>query len=321
MKYIFFILVLVVFTGCSQKEPVNEVVVGKYWNLCVDANNSNLLDYKDQPLYFKNSSAYFFNKRLAIYSFSNDTLVICDTSYYDKRVINNGIRYEGKVNITFHKIVRNDSLFRVTNKFFVGKVLKANSDSLIIDKIEGYGLPFKYQDQYKFYNDTLLYDLNLNVDTIEFSSSLCYGKCPAIAMKIDKNLNYYCWGGNFAHKQGYFQGKVSQEQFDKLENLIRIANIMNNETGFAPPIDAPHIELIIDYNGSKTKLFCGFLRDYPPRIRNIGIEMLNLYDNSNLDTCNRELEFSVRLDVPRARPNEPPPPPPPPSGVNASNIE
>jgi len=311
MKYTSIIFILIFIIGCSIKEPIDKNFTTKYWNLCVNEKDSNLIDYKDQALHFENGVAYFFNKKIANYSFSNDTLIICDTSYYDKWIIDNGIRSKGKVDITFHKFIKNDSLYRVTYKYLIGKILKANSDSLIIDKIEGYGFPFKYLDQYKFYNDTLLYDTNLTVDTIEFSSSLCYGSCPAIAIKIDNGLNFDFWGGKYADKKGFYKGEITKLQFDKFENLIRIANIENNDSEFYLPIDAPHVELIIDYNKNKTKRFCGYLGDFPARVKNVGYAMFDLYKTSSLDSCNRELTFAVELDIPEKRVPPPPPPPPP----------
>lgn len=309
MKYTLVILILIFIAGCSTKERIDKNFVTKYWNLCVNERDSMLIEYKDQALHFQDGAAYFYNKKIANYSISNDTLIVCDTSYCDKWIIDNGIRSKGKVDITFYKFIKNDSLYQVTYKYLIGKIRKANSDSLIIDKIEGYGFPFKYQDQYKFYNDTLLYDSSLSVDTIEFSSSLCYGNCPAIAIKIDKGLNFSFWGGKYANKQGFYNGEITQLQFDKFENLIRISNIENNESEYIPPMDAPYVELIIDYNKNKTKKFWGYLRDFPARVRNVGFEMFDLYEKSSLDSCDYELTFEVELDIPEKR--VPPPPPPP----------
>jgi hypothetical protein len=291
-----------------NKEPIDKNFTSKYWNLTVNGNDTDLIKYKDQALYFENGVAYFYDTKIANYSISNDTLIICDTSYYDKWIIDNGIRSTGKIDIKFHKYIKNDTLYRVTYNYLVGKILKANKDSLVIKKIEGYGFPFKYNNIYRFYNDTLLYDLNITVDTIEFSSSLCYGKCPAIAVKTDRGLNFNFWGGKYSDKQGFFKGQISQLQFNRFENLIRIANIEKNDSEYYPPIDAPYVELLIDYNHNKTKRFWGYLWDFPPRIKNIGLEMFNLYKSLSLDSCDCELNFEVKQDIPEARILPPPPP-------------
>lgn len=308
MRHILTVLILIFIFGCSTKEPIDKNFTSKYWNLNIKEQDSNLIKYKDQALYFNKGVAYFFDKKIANYSISNDTLIICDTSYYDKWIIDNGIRSSAKVDIKFHKYIKDDSLYRVTYKYLIGKILKANTDSLIIKRIEGYGFPFKYNNIYRFYNDTMLYDLNIKVDSIEFSSSLCYGSCPAIAIKIDKGLNLNFWGGKYSDKQGYFKGQISKSQIDRFENLIRIANIEKNDSEYEPPIDAPYVELIIDYNSNKTKRFWGYLWDFPPRIRNIGLEMFDLYKYSSLDSCDCKLNFDVQLDIPELR--IPPPPPP-----------
>lgn len=283
MRYIQTILILVLLICCSKKEQIDKNFTSKYWNLCVNEKDSSLIKYKDEALYFENGVAYFNSNMIAKYSISNDTLIICDTSYYDKWIIDNGIRSEGKVDSKFHKLIENDSLYRVTYKYFIGKIIKANSDSLIIDKIEGYGFPFKYQDRYVFYNDSLRNDSSMTVDTIEFSSSLCYGRCPEIAIKIDRDLNFEFWGGKHADKIGYYKGKITKSQFEKFENLIRIANIEKTDSEYFLPIDAANTELIIDYNNNKTKRFNGYLRYFPARVKSLGFEMFDLYKTSSLD--------------------------------------
>lgn len=316
MRNILVILILVSVIGCSTKEQIDANFTSKYWNLSINENDSSLIEYKDQTLYFEKGIAYFYDKKLANYSLSNDTLIICDTSYYDKWIIDNGIRSSAKVNTNFHKFIKNDSLYRVTYTYLIGKILKSNNDSLIIKRIEGYGVPFKYKDKYEFYNDTLLFDLNIKLDTIEFSSSLCYGSCPAIAIKLDKGLNYNFWGGIYADKQGFYKGQISKSQFDHFKNLIRIANIEQNDSEYYPPDDAPYVELIIDYNNNKTKRFWGYLWDFPPRIKNIGLELFDLYKSSSIDSCDYMLDFEVELDIPEKRVPPPPPPPLPPGLID-----
>ena len=67
------ILTLVFIVGCTEKEQIDRNFTSKYWNLKVNKNDSNLIEYKDQALYFKNGAAYFFDKKIANYSISNDT--------------------------------------------------------------------------------------------------------------------------------------------------------------------------------------------------------------------------------------------------------
>ncbi|WP_282037653.1 DUF6438 domain-containing protein [Saccharicrinis aurantiacus] len=308
MRYIQLTLILVLMISCSNQKQINKGITSIYWNLHVNYNDSNLLKFKDQALYFKKGVSYFFDNKIANYSISNDTIIICDTSYYKKWIVDKGISSVAKVETKFHEVINDDSLYRVTYKYLVGKIKKVDSDSLVIEKIEGFGFPFKYQDVFRFYNDTYLYDKDLRVDTIEFSNSLCYGNCPAIAMKIDKGLNFDFWGGKYSDKKGFRKGVITNSQFNQLESLIRIANIENNITDFYPPVDAPYVEIIIDYNNNKTKRFWGYVGDFPVRLKNVALEMFELYKTSSLDSCGCKLTFEVELDIPEKR--VPPPPPP-----------
>ncbi len=309
MKSILAILILLFIVRCSKKEQIDENFTSKYWNLSITKNDSNLIEYENQALYFEKGIAYFYNKKIGNYSIIQDTLIIRDTSYYDKWMIVNGIRSSAKVDVNFYKFIKDDSLYKVTYTYLIGKILKANNDSLIIKKIEGYGIPFKYKEQYEFYNDTSQYDVNIDLDTIEFSSSLCYGNCPAIAIKIDKGLNYNYWGGEYADKQGCYSGKILESQFDQLEKMVRIANIEKNKSDYYPPVDAPYVELIIDYNNNKTKRFRGYLSDFPLRIANIGLKLSDLCKPSSINSYGCELNFEVELDIPEKRVSPPTPPP------------
>ena len=308
MKYLLSIIFLTVIFSCSKKKDIDRNFTTKYWNLVINDKDSKLIEYKNQALYFKKGKAYFYNREIGNYAIVEDTLIICDTSYYDKWIIDDGVRSSAKVNIEFHKFINNDSLYRVTYTYLIGEILKSDNDSLIIRKIEGYGFPFKYERLYWFYNDTALFNPDMELDTIEFSSSLCYGKCPAIAIKVDKGLNYNFWGGKYAKKKGYYKGMISKTDFDQLQNMVRIANIEENKSIYGPPVDVPLVELIIDYDQNKTKRFRGYIRDFPPRIQNIGIKMYDLYKVVPTDSIDHKLNFEVKLDIPELR--VPPPPPP-----------
>lgn len=293
--------------SCSKPTPIDSCFTTKYWNISVSEKDTNLFKYLNQPLFFENGNVYFDNKEIGKYLLSNDTIIISDTAYYDKWVIKNGIDSDAKTKIDFDKVYDRDSVYRVIYIYLIGKIIKADQDSLIIEKIEGYGIPFRFNKMYKFYNDTLLYDSKLNIDSIEFSSSLCFGSCPALAIKITKDLNYYYWGGRNSKPKGFFKGKITRHQFDYLENTVRISNINLQDSTNNLPSDAPLVDLLIYYNKTKSKHFIGYLPYFPPRIKNIGYKFFEIYENIQVDTTDSNLKFKVYRDMPE---NIPPPPPP-----------
>lgn len=313
MKNIIIISVVLILISCSEKETEKFDFTKHYWNLVVKDNDSNLIDFRNQPLYFIDNDAYFSNRRIGSYRIQGDKIIICDTSYYPKWidpkwVSNNGIKSDARVDTKFRVYINNDSDYQVTYTFLIGKIVKSTKDSLIIDKIEGYGFPFKYNKRFVFYNDSTLYRANLNIDTLEFSSSVCFGQCPAFTLKITKGLNYTFKGGWNARKQGYHQGTLSKTDFEKLQHLVRMANIEGNKESYEQNIDAPYAQLIIDYNSNKTRKFSGMLGEFPARIRYIGDSMFGLYERIHLDTCIVRPYFELTSDFAPFQLHLPPPP-------------
>lgn len=308
MRNLLLLVILTSLISCHSDEIIKIDLTTKYWNLVVEDKDSNLIDNNNYTLYFEDNIAFFSNERIANFSINHDTLIICDTSYFEKWVIDNGIYSKGKVDVEFYDKIKDDSLYRVTYIYLLGKILKISKDSLVIEKIEGYGYPFGKLNHYSFYNDTKLYNKELIVDTIEISSSLCFGKCPAIALKIDKNYKLEYWGGAFANKQGFFCSELPKADFDKLQDINRVANIEEKRDTFIPLCDAPSVEMIINYNNNKKKRFWGYLMRFPGRLKQLGIHLLNLSKTIAMDSCTSRINFKVKLDTPRKEIIPPKPP-------------
>lgn len=299
MRALLLLLIVSSVISCHSDENIKIDLTSKYWNLVVAEKDSNLIDNNNYTLYFEDNVAFFYNERIANFSISNDTLIICDTSYFDKWVIDNGISSKGEVDVKFYDKINGDSLYRVTYKYLIGKILKISKDSLIIEKIEGSGYPFGALKRYCFFNDTALYNKELTIDTIEISTSLCFGKCPAIALKIDKEYKLEYWGGEFADKQGFFCSELPKSDFRILQDIIRVANIEEKRDTFLPPCDAPSVEIIINYNNNKTKRFWGLLGNFPGRLKQFGLHLLNLSKTIAMDSCTAKMNFKVKLDIPK----------------------
>ena len=53
--------------------------------------------------------------------------------------------------------------------------------------------------------------------TVAFSGFGCESECPYEALSVDSSLTIKYYGGEFANKNGYFIGKVSQKTWDSIE--------------------------------------------------------------------------------------------------------
>lgn len=293
------IIAILLLFGCYKKPPNYEKsVVKKYWNFLPDASNQELIAYKDQPLYFSKDKVFFYNKRLASYFINGRSIVISDTIYLDKiNVLNSfGTRGGAKKNAEFFKVIKGDSLYRIVYTYLIGEIEKCNRDSLIINKLEGYGLPFKSQEHFSFYNDSLQIDESVKLDSVQFSKSTCYGDCPNYAIKLSKNQEVKLWGGKNFKQRGFYQSEITNVEYSKLENLIKISNIGGNDLIEDIEADASVFDLIIYLKNKPAKRFKGLLNNYPLRIQNIGGYFNSLADDLTLKKAETKFSFQVELD-------------------------
>ena len=146
---------------------------------------------------------------------------------------------------------------------------------------------------------------------IEFSTGSCYGDCPEFAVKIDENLNLYYWGGENSKKPGFFEGEISKSKFKYFEQLVRISNFQKKKSDYKITPDAPLAELLINYNGNQIKMFSGDLYEFPPRLKEIGLDFFNLYNSSitNLNSTDSSINFQVQIDTVKIDMIQIPPPP------------
>ncbi len=291
--------------SCKQKPNEDELFSNlkenkldlskEYWNLVVEPQDIPLAAYKHHTLLIDRSVLYFGPDFGAKILLVDNTFIVSDTLPIDEiNLSNNRDKYT--------KIETDSTGFsKAITIFFEGKILKATNDSLVIKKINGTGFFCEQKEFYRFYNDRILYDPEIELDTIEFSSTTCFGSCPAFAIKIDKGLNFYFWGGEFANKEGFYQGKIKKSFFNKLQNMVRIARIkqFNGELGIL--VDGSYQDIIFDYNQTKSNFASGDLGSFPPRLKNICRTILELYDSLPEIMPTNQVHFEAFLDTPENR--------------------
>ncbi|WP_394346639.1 DUF6438 domain-containing protein [Flavobacterium zhairuonense] len=85
----------------------------------------------------------------------------------------------------------------------------------------------------KYARTTYKINPNENYDRIIVSSSGCYGSCPIANISIDHNGNIIFHGQHYNTQNGLFKSKISKNEFQKIQNSFKKANIMNLKDNYA----------------------------------------------------------------------------------------
>lgn len=93
--------------------------------------------------------------------------------------------------------------------------------------------------------------------TVAFSGIGCEGECPFQVLSVDKNLNAKFYGGQFANKNGYFKGIVSQETWDSIQTRFDKFIVKGIDTIKNEKTDHPNVEFYIHdgFRKHKTRFY------------------------------------------------------------------
>lgn len=79
----------------------------------------------------------------------------------------------------------------------------------------------------KFVKSNYIIDSNEHYDKIIYSSSICFGSCPALNISIEKNGDVLYSGKRFTTINGLYTSKISREEYSKIETNFKKAGIKN----------------------------------------------------------------------------------------------
>lgn len=135
-------------------------------------------------------------------------------------------------------------------------------------------------------------DKSFSFEKLIYHTTECYGSCSIINLELDKNKNLYVKRKLFNNESmsGNYEGKLSDEQFDRLINILQTSNLKTWSFPEKDGHDGPVITLIIYYNGKRQYLKSMF----PPTISQQLIDFLyNIGEGIKLEKTDnkRVLEY------------------------------
>jgi len=179
--------------------------------------------------------------------------------------------YEGKKNVTTQayryaligdtlRILKPDFYDSTNHDFIIEtlstdelKLTSLNPNSRILAFTEIPKKVLTFREQHKVYTDTITFQ------KILFSSTTCYGICPAMTFQIDNKKQMKFIGDTYAVKQGFYTAVLPDKLYNELQKALAISELDKLENHGVFNIDAPTYRLEVHYNGKVKFIKSSFL--------------------------------------------------------------
>jgi len=162
-----------------------------------------------------------------------------------------------------------------TNHDFIIKLLTKDELKLISltpnSRILAFtGIPRKeltFQSQQEIYTDTI------NFQKILFSSTTCYGTCPAMSFQIDNKKLMKFSGDKYAVKQGSYAAILPDQLYGELLKIIAISDLDKLEDLGNFNVDAATYKLEVHYNNKVKFIKTAFVPYVTNKLLNFLLEV------------------------------------------------
>lgn len=142
-----------------------------------------------------------------------------------------------------------------------------NEDAL---RLAGYRKLVQYKPIHSIYKKTF------NFDSLKFTSTTCYGRCPEMTILIKGNHLFFS-GGRYAIKQGNFKAEIADTLYLQLKDFLRKSSIEKIVNWEQKIYDAPFYTLTVFFDNKQkyiegyelplvTKDLLRYLLDLPKKV-------------------------------------------------------
>ncbi len=132
------------------------------------------------------------------------------------------------------------------------------------------------------------------ISKIELATGDCFGECAHSVVYIDSSLTYKFYGGEYADKKGYYDGKISQAMWDTLNNKLERIRLRQLDTSYAHTVDDQSIELFVNSNG-KVKHIVAQDGSLPDSVAKVIYWLANSHKLVKLKKSNSKFKFRTRV--------------------------
>lgn len=276
---------LILSGSCSNNKKADKFDLTKeVWIYDSPSMPDSIRNFTDNFIIFDSNNVSLNYENLGEYTIKNDTLRIFQTSYVSPR--------GGK------------DQKRVSDQF-LGVIMEMDATQILIKPIRGY-FPIKYKMSYGHFDKSKIIKLtnqkrkkkkHIHLNYISIASSSCYGKCPEYNLELYKDgfIKFHC--SSYCKKIGFYKGKLSKDDMQKVEDFISFLNLKNDSTLFTTPIDAPEAVVHLKVN-DKNHYFYGYPGEFQNKLSDLMHELFLIAEKSKLEKTNEILKFKANLRVP-----------------------
>lgn len=286
--FTFLVLFLFIFVACrsSKNEKLENELLGE-WSFFKFEDKSNFKKYDELK--------YDFNDELIGYNFKKDHNCTFKKGFIKTYLKNNGdLIITSFENQTKYKIEYDTlKIFDLKSGLWINqKIYSIQNDTLVImERDSAFSTYLKVN--YKVNSDEVY-------DKIIFSSSGCYGSCPIISICLESNGNVLYNGYKYNTKNGLFTSKISIEEYGKIQEEFKKANILSLDSSYqAPWSDDEQIQLTFVKDNKIIKTISDYGRQAPKELVWTYMPLRFLYqriDLQSVDSCNSLRPF-WKIDI------------------------
>lgn len=226
--------------------------------------------------------------------FDNNNARVKHNNNFHYKITNNQLKL-----IHISDTVRND------NRDEVYQILKLTSDTLILKSISKFQWLLGKNDSLLFIDSTKINDEHFKFEKLFFSSTRCFGPCPAMKLEIDSIGNFFFFAEFLRESDfnepvqyteeeelnGLYQGKLKSKDLKELKSILQhgwLDNFPEDPDGGSGADDAQYFTFVFHYNG-KSKYSHGMLIPYFDQ--KLLSFLLNIYKTTPLEKSTIDYKF------------------------------
>jgi hypothetical protein len=250
-------------------------LMGQVWIYNTDSLADSIRNFTDNYLIFEKNAVTINGENMGEFTISMDTL---------------------KIFKSYTVLLAKGKEVKKVDYLFVGTIQKVDKKQLVLHKIAGF-FPITYQRSKGPFDPSTRIVFNnqesrkKKVEHFQYIS-IATSTGENIELDAQRNITYHC--SLRCSKTGYFQGRISQANMQKVLEAISYLNLHTDTTNYALGIDAPETHVKIHVN-HKMNDFRGDSNNFQYALKQLIFELLGLCETSDLKRSTQQLFFRADL--------------------------